>query len=95
MQGSEMYEIRRRLRMNRLQFARLIGYTGTDRNDIMRVRRHENSKQVPLYLARLVWLIAAWTRRTAELPPFPEWPGYDYDHTPDPSHIPAVEELDA
>lgn len=87
MLGSEMREIRRRLRMDRLQFARVIGYTGTDRNDVMRVRRHENGQQVPLYLARSVWMLAAWVRRTGELPPFPEWPGYDFDHTPDPDHV--------
>jgi hypothetical protein len=83
MRGSDMREIRRQLRMDRLQFARLLGYTGTDRNDAMRVRRHENSPQVPLYLARLAWLISVWVKRTNELPPFPGWVGYDFDHTPD------------
>lgn len=81
-----MREVRRELRMDRLQFARLIGYTGTDRNDTMRVRRHENSALIPLYLARSIWLIAAWSRRVGELPPFPEWPGYTFDHSPDPGH---------
>ena len=88
--GSEMREIRRLLRMDRLQFARLLGYTGTDRNDVMRVRRLENGRQVPLYLARLVWLVAAWVRRTNEMPPFPEWPEYEFDHTPDPVHNDGV-----
>ncbi len=86
MTGSQMREIRRELRMDRLAFARLIGYTGTDRNDALRVKRHENGKQIPLYLARLLWLITVWTRRTGELPEFPSWPGYDFDHTPDPAH---------
>lgn len=80
--------------MDRLQFARVIGYTGTDRNDIMRVRRHENGQQVPLYLARSIWMLAAWVRRTGMLPPFPEWPGYDYDHTPDPDLL-TIEADDA
>ena len=83
MLGSELREIRHRLQMDRLQFARLLGYTGTDRNDVMRVRRLENGRQVPLYLARLVWLVAAWVRRTNAMPPFPEWPGYEFEHTPD------------
>lgn len=82
-----MREIRRRLRMDRLQFARLIGYTGTDRNDEMRVKRLENAGDpVPRHIARLVWLIAIWTRTHNELPPFPDWPYYDYDHSPDPGH---------
>lgn len=80
--------------MDRLQFARVIGYTGTDRNDMMRVRRHENGQQVPLYLARLAWLIVAWVRRTGELPPFPAWPGYEFEHTPDPDVI-TTKDLDA
>ncbi len=95
MNGSELREIRRGLRMDRLQFARMIGYTGTDRNDIMRVRRHENGQQVPLYLARLAWLVAAWARRTGALPPFPDWSGYDFDHTPDPGHVATTADLDA
>ena len=86
--GSELREIRRRLRMDRLQFARLIGYTGTDRNDIMRVRKFENDKQqVPLYIARLAWLLQVWVGRTHELPPFPDWPGYEFEHSPDPHHL--------
>ncbi len=94
MQGSELRELRRTLRMDRLTFARLIGYTGTDRNDILRVRRHERGHEVPLYLARLVWLVAVWVRRTGELPPFPDWPGYVFEHAPDPGHV-TTEELDA
>lgn len=87
MTGSELREVRRRLRLERLAMARLIGYTGTDRNDTMRIKRLENSGDpVPLYIARLVWLIEVWSRRYGELPPFPEWPGYDFDHSPDPQH---------
>ena len=94
MHGSEMFEIRRRLRMDRVQFARLIGYTGTDRNDQMRVRRYENGvNQIPLYLARLVWLVALWSRRNSELPPFPAWPGYEYEHTPDSDHMADEDEV--
>lgn len=81
--------------MDRLQFARLLGYTGTDRNDVMRVRRLENGQQVPLYLARLAWLVATWSRRTGELPPFPDWSGYQFDHSPDPGHVADTEDLDA
>lgn len=87
MLGSELRETRRRLRMTRLELARVVGYTGTDRNNVMRVRRYENGgQQIPLYIARSVWMLAAWVRRTNELPPFPAWPGYKFDHTPDADH---------
>lgn len=87
MTGSELREIRRRLGLERLAMARLIGYTGTDRNDTMRVKRLENSGDpVPRHIAKLVWLIDVWARRYGVLPPFPEWPYYEFDHSPDPGH---------
>lgn len=87
MNGSELKQIRRGMRMERPEFARLIGYTGTDRNNALRVRRMEHSNEpVPLYIARLLWLIEMFTRRWGHLPDFPEWPGYDYEHNPDPGH---------
>lgn len=81
-----MKAMRRGLRMNRIEFARLIGYTGTDRNDETRVKRHENSQRIPLYIARLLWLLEHWRGETGELPTFPSWPGYEFEHTPDPGH---------
>jgi hypothetical protein len=86
MKSQELKNLRRRLGLERLPFARLIGYTGTDRNDVMRVKQYEEKKQVPLYIARLVWLIAEYRRTTGRMPAFPDWQGYDYDHTPDPEH---------
>lgn len=89
MTGSEMREIRRRLKMDRATFAKLIGYTGLDRNNENRVKRLENAGDpVPLYIARLLWLIEVWVRNKNELPPFPDWPGYEFDHSPDPGHKP-------
>ncbi len=90
MTGSQMRELRRRLGMDRLQMARVIGYTGTDRNDELRVKRLENAGDpVPLYIARLLWLIELHNRHWKCLPIFPEWPGYDFDHSPDPSREPV------
>lgn len=98
MNGSQMREIRRKLKMERAEFARLIGYTGTDRNNEMRVKRLENNgpgSPVPLYIARLVWLIdvVLEARVPFTAPRFkngmidwPDWPGYDFDHSPDPHH---------
>ncbi len=86
MNGAEMKQIRQRLGMSELQLARAIGYTGTDRNDNTRIREYErDKKQIPLYIARLVWLIdlTIGDRISAGIG-WPEWPGYDFDHTPDP-----------
>lgn len=84
MNGPEMKRLRMEMGLDRLQLARLIGYTGTDRNDIMRIRTYEGGKkQVPLYIARLVWIMHGWWWTTGNFPPWPTWPGYDFDHTPD------------
>lgn len=92
MQGAEMKQIRERLGMTELQLARAIGYTGTDRNDDTRIREYERGKkQIPLYIARLVWLIGAFAEESdslgydasEQLPEWPEWPGYEFEHTPD------------
>lgn len=101
MQGNEMRQIRERLGMQRVQFARALGYTGTDRNDETRIRRYENQCEkypIPLYIARLAWLIDGVMASAREEPPelwpemltddgtgidWPQWPGYDYSHEPD------------
>lgn len=89
--GTDIRELRRRLKLDRLAFARLIGYTGTDRNDVMRVRKFENGvSQIPLYIARQLWLLGTHVRRTNELPRYPAWPGYEFEHTPDPDHVEDV-----
>ena len=87
--GQEMKNIRQRMGLERLEFARLLGYTGSDRNDVTRIRQYEagrNGKQIPLYIARLVWLIAYYQRRIGAMPEFPHWPGYEFTSTPDPEH---------
>jgi transcriptional regulator with XRE-family HTH domain len=101
MNGLEMKAIRERLGMTREQFARAIGYTGTDRNNVTRVRKYEHGAvQIPLYIARLVWLtgqIAAQSDMNLilgnpdpkfvdedGLPDWPKWPGYDFVSQPDP-----------
>jgi len=91
MQPAELRALRERLGLDRLQFARLIGFTGTDRNDVTRIRQYEgtgnSSKQVPLHIAKFAWLIERyWQDHDADLPDFPEWEGYDYSHEPDPQH---------
>src|SRR5438445_13891909 len=99
MNGHEMREIRRQLGLDQLQLARLIGYTGSDRNDITRIRKYEGGKQqIPLYIARLAWLVGELVGDAAQEPPelwppvlneagdgidWPAWPGYEFEHGPD------------
>lgn len=106
MNGAEMRAIRKRLNLDELGLARQIGYTGTDRNDITRIREYErDKKQIPLYIARLVWLIGETVRenlREAGQWPhaheidddgrifWPQWPGYEFDHSPDPGPDDAI-----
>ena len=96
MQGSELKRIREGLGLDRVQFARLLGYTGTDRNDETRIRRYENQSdqyQIPLYIARLAWLIGC-VIHAGHISPrslrggidWPRWPGYDFSHEADSEH---------
>lgn len=85
--GAELRQIRKHFGMDRFQFARLLGYTGTDRNNETRLRGYENGKfAVPLYIARLAWLIDRYRDLNGCLPQFPDWPGYDFESVPDPQH---------
>ena len=86
MQSVELKQLRQRLGLSRLEFARLIGYTGTDRNDETRVRKYETTVQPPLHIARLVDLIQRWYSMFGRLPDFPDWPGYEFSHEPDQQH---------
>ena len=99
MKGHEMRAIREEaLEMTELELARAIGYTGTDLNDKTRIREYERGKkQIPLYIARLVWLMSTiaqeverdpeeiWptcVNETGEID-WPKWTGYEFDHLPD------------
>lgn len=87
MTGAQLRAIREKMGLERLELARLVGYTGSERNDITRVKQMERDyRQVPLTIARLVWLLSAHQRRTGILPVFPEWPGYDFESVPDAHH---------
>lgn len=91
MKAQEFKNIRLRLGLERLAFARLLGYTGTDRNDETRIKQYERGgpdRQVPLYIARLVWMLLLYHRSTGQIPTFPEWPGYVFKTEPDPQHQP-------
>lgn len=90
MKPQEFKNIRQKMGLERLEFARLLGYTGSDRNNVTRIKQYEGGaggRQIPLYIARLVWLLAAHQRRTGILPEFPGWPGYEVVSTPDPETV--------
>jgi len=87
MTGPEMKAIRQKMGLECLEFARLVGYTGSERNVISSMKKMERGqKQIPLTIARLTWLLAAHQRRTGILPEFPGWPGYEFESIPDPQH---------
>jgi len=86
MKAQEFKNLRKHLGLERLTLARLFGYTGTDRNDVTRIKQYEGKKQVPLHMARYLWLLVEYRRITGKFPTFPDWGGYEYDHSPDPQH---------
>ena len=73
MTGEHLKYIRQQLGVGREDFALLLGYTGTDRNNENRVKRLEAEDQVPLYIGRLLWLIWDIYEESGELP---HWPDY-------------------
>lgn len=86
MKGSELRRIRNSMGLSHKGMADLIGFTGTNRNNANRVRKYEKEDQVPLHIARFIWLMEVFYLGSGQLPPFPDWQGYIYDHTPDPGH---------
>lgn len=92
MRAQEFKNLRKRLGLERLTLARLFGYTGTDRNDTMRIRGFEG-KKVPLHMARYLWLLVEYKRITGKFPTFPDWPGYQFPHDPDPQHQEKVRDF--
>lgn len=93
MSPEEFKRIRMSFGLSRSSFAAMIGYTGTQANRRDRIKKFENGKaQVPLYIARFVWLIEQHVLSMAPLGLprvaicWPEWPGYDFISQPDPGH---------
>lgn len=58
MLGSEFRQIRKNLGLSEARFAELLGYTGKPVNNRTRIQEMERGKKpIPLYIARLAWLI--------------------------------------
>ena len=98
MKGSEFRQIREDLGLTPNEFAIELGYRGNELNNDRLIDRYENgTRQIPLTVASLAWLIREWSDLSAiitgnpniELPVWPEWEGYelkqlndDYDGAP-------------
>lgn len=74
MNGIEFREIRKRLGLSEAEFAEELGYTGNERNNVTAIQRYERGKrQVPLYMARLAWLLD----QINSLTPIEKWTGFE------------------
>lgn len=82
MQPNEFKAIREKLQMTRSEFAGFLGYTGSDATKKRRIRAFESGEEIPLYIARLAWLIRRFTFDEivmfddANRIEWPDWPGY-------------------
>jgi hypothetical protein len=58
MTGAELRAMRRKLHMTKFDFGRLLGYTAKRNSLVVHIHRMEiGRKPLPLYIARLAWLI--------------------------------------
>lgn len=94
MTGAEMEQFRKRMRMDQVRFAALLGFTGTSKNNGIRVKKYEKAAEepIPKYIAQLIYLMGIFLAEHGRFPNFPHWGYYKYDHSPDPIH---QEEADA
>lgn len=92
MQGAEFRAIRERLGLSEAEFAAELGYTGKGKNRVKVIGDFEaDRKRIPLYIARLAWLIDDYVRegetmgmdRAVCMPDWPDWPGYTREELED------------
>jgi hypothetical protein len=95
MNGEEMRRIRMRLVLSEDAFASELGYTGKGKNRINLIRDFESGKKrIPLYIARLAWLIdivlranapgtGIWQGDDGNITGWPDWPGYTREELDD------------
>lgn len=82
MDGQEMRRIRHKHGLTKHQWGLLMGYTGNENTNSSLVKRYEQGRRpIPLYIARLVFLLDQYP--AGALPTFPDWPGYEYESVPD------------
>lgn len=90
MKGSEFRAIRERLGLNEAEFAAELGYTGKGENRVKVIKDFEaDRKRIPLYIARLAWLIDMITSPNGIISAdhdgidWPDWPGYTREEMDD------------
>lgn len=88
MSGAEFRAIRRRLGLNKNQFALELGYTGNTHNNVTQIARYEGERRlIPLYIARLAWLLdrlRALQEAGMLIGAFPvSWPAWEYRFDPE------------
>ena len=88
MKGDELKRIRYRLRLTKFKFGRLLGYTSKRLATISQVHSMERGrKPIPLYIARLAWLIHRFYEIDGEtIPLLPDW---DYEIANEPGESDA------
>lgn len=100
MNGTEFKAIRTRLGLTEALFATELGYTGKGKNRVNLIKDFESgAKRIPLYIARLAWLIGRLVpeiARNARGDPsfiddyhsivWPDWPGYTREELDDAEH---------
>ena len=83
MKGKEFFEIRKKLGLTADEFAQHLGYRGNRRNNKVLMSRYEkDSRQIPLTVASLAWLMGQYFEIAAALPDWPEWEGYEEELRP-------------
>lgn len=91
MNNNDFRRLRRETGLDEAGYATLLGYTGNGKNRVNLIRDFESGKKkIPLYIARLAWLIGEvredaidnadigmpeYTDSTGVVR-FPDWPGY-------------------
>ena len=85
MKGPEFRKIRKFFGLSKTDWMYQLGYSGTKNTMYLNCERYENgSREIPLYLARYVWLLEQWGRERpplapaqSALPSWPEWHDYE------------------
>ena len=78
MKGPEFKAIRESFGLNPQDWMYELGYGGNKNTLRLNCERYENGeKEIPLYLARYIWLVQQYSH--VGMPKWPDWPGYHFD----------------
>ncbi len=86
MKGPEFKAIRESFGLNPQDWMYELGYGGNKNTLRLNCERYENGeKEIPLYLARYLWLLQQYalspfdSPEPLKMPRWPDWPGYHFD----------------